>query len=232
MKRIRRQTQKEIFEKLDETEFTQYNFDVNFMDEGDTIIEVFFKPNPNYYFKINEGKSYNNRFITKSLPGEFFLKEETNEFNGFESAMSFIKTWSRRILEDLREENPLIDSAFQEIEKIRQEFEKSLSDLNISSDEFFDEDEMSSMQKKLEKLYEEFDKLKEKNKITEKELEKVKEELISINSSIESLPKVTWYRAAGNRVLNIFDRLSKSKEVQKALVNTTKALITGETTPD
>ena len=227
MKRIRKQTEALIFETLDKTYFTKYSFNVKFYDEGETLFRIDFMPDDYYFFQLKMGKDRydDSTFKITLTPGKHFSEETTISNRNFDDCIGYIETWVKRILEDVRGNNPIYNETMSQIDKMRRDFDKEIKKLKLKENEFFSAEEISGMQEKLEKLTEQFEELRVKNEMTEDELEKVKKELSDIKNDVAMFPKKVWYSTAGNKILNIFGGLAKSKTVQKALVDTATTIL-------
>jgi predicted nuclease with TOPRIM domain len=90
-------------------------------------------------------------------------------------------------------------------------------------DEPFDNPERDRWREKIDEVLRQLEdnseKLKEESGTRQSEITDLRRELDELKATIERLPRATWMRAAGNRMLVFFDRFSRS-EAGKALAET------------
>jgi predicted RNase H-like nuclease (RuvC/YqgF family) len=90
----------------------------------------------------------------------------------------------------------------------------------------FDTDESNEWRKRLDGIVERMEKLEGENKIHKGKLQELKREIEELKGKLRVLPKRTWVRAAGNKILDFIE--SAAKEGMKTLAEVTvKGFLTG-----
>ncbi|MGO2276701.1 hypothetical protein, partial [Pseudoalteromonas nigrifaciens] len=89
----------------------------------------------------------------------------------------------------------------------------------------FNSEEIDRINKKFDELLSNFELLKTENKITQDELNKVKDELSSFKSTAKVLPKGLWARITNNKLVDIAVKFAKTKEGKDFIISQIKRLV-------
>lgn len=224
MKKLRDKTIGQIVAILDKSVFTIHAFEANFNTAENDTVRIVFRDKPDFNFVIREQGSYASKsWVTKELPGSIFLDEEQYEFSDFASCRARISNWLDRLLEELIRHESDIPHVFAEMRKNLSSYIEQLTE----PDTPFSAKESSEWNIRLDSLVEQFEKLKEEKKIQEGELANLKKEVQQLKELVTSVPKRTWLRSAGNKVVDILERLSNTKAAQALAEGVAKYLLVG-----
>jgi len=201
---------------LDNTQFSRHMFEVK-IQAGDELISVTYLAEPHYSFIVTNGvdpKNVRNKFRCVQTPGSWSLESEESFMEQFTHFPGQLSGWCARIYEDYKAVNPLCD----EIDKMREEFNRSFSEHSKDSGVHFSEDEkeklltsINLLAAKIEKLYEEKDETRGLVNVLKAEVNKLKDNL-------RVLDKRTWRLDTVNK---IFDLFAKAKIAKKKFLELT-----------
>ncbi len=222
MKRLRQATIKQIVSLLDNSLFTRHAFEYHFNNDNGDIINIIYKDKPDYFFKIRQNKPGNN-FIVTECPGITFTDAETISMPQFSQTQGRIIGWLQRIVEDLAIHT---HSEHANFDALRKSINKTADELD-EPEKPFSESEAKEWEDKLDKLIEKFERLKDENQIQQAELNTLRREVDNLKSQVNSVPKKVWVKAAGNKIINVFEKIANSKAGQKAIETTVKILLGG-----
>lgn len=221
MARIREVVIKEIFDELDRTLFTRHGFESSFNRKDGVVVHIVLKERPDFKFIVKETYS-GGEWNTTESPGENFIDPESYRIRAFSDCKQRIRYWVQRIIEEFTVSENIASTIF---ENWRQDLNKTSEGLP-NPDIPFDDSESQAWRKKLDKLVGQFEKLRKTDKIQQTELDVLRKEVEMLKESITSIPKKTWIRAAGNKILNILEKLS-TKAGEAITEGVIKALLGG-----
>ena len=223
MKELRPITKQRIYSILEETYFTKNNYDVSFPRDKakEMSVKITFIPDPSCYYVIASSSSYGSQFMTRESPGTHLRGENSYQHNDFESCLKGITQWAARILDDYRQGSPV----FNELDELRKSFEDEIDSHVRDESVHFSPVEKANIETKMDELLCNFEKLKKKNEITERELETIKTDLETLKADLENFPKKTWYRTAVSRIFKIFSKFTTSKEGRELVATAVKGFL-------
>ena len=220
MKILRESTIKLILAKLDMSIFTRHAFDCKFnADEGVTV-SIKYIDEPMYAFIITQDE-WGSHWNVSECPGFMFTDEETARVNNFEDATDKIEAWIQRIIEDFS-----ISGATNHIDfsKMRESLDRTADSLT-EPHKPFSFDESHDWKNKLDKLVEKFEKLEQDNEIQQEELTKLRSEVAILKDNVHSTPKKIWVKSAGNKIIQILERVANTESGKLLLEKTIKLLL-------
>ena len=205
---------KEFMGIIEESYFTSYSFKLEDSNDLNICIKILFKDDNKYYFSIaSEERFY---FITQS-PGKFMEVEKYTTDN-FNSCFDYLKIWLEFLEEELRSINPLV----RDVEELRREFNERLEEHIKDKYVHFEANEIESLREMLANLEQKFE---TELKISKEQLEQVKSELEKLKQDLDIFAKKTWWRTAGNRIINMTSQFISSKEGHQLLADSIKKLL-------
>jgi len=227
---------------INTSNFSAKDFIVNDYSSGKTLINIQFKYNEKFDFEITEeeeieivtekspfasslrGSSERKNKSTVNYvvfsPGEY-KKTDKIELYDIGRATDSIRDWCNCIYSEIshqKEDDGLFDD-------LREQIEEQLKSNVEDENEPFNSEEIGRINKKFDELFANFEELKKENKITQDELNKVKDELSGFKSSAKVLPKGLWARITNNKLVDIAVTFSKSKEGKAIIISQIKKLI-------
>ena len=220
MKSLRDITIREILAILDKSLFTRHAFESTFNSDKDGTVMISFSDHEQYVFRIKESDWGSNWEVTE-CPGFTFTDEETTKVDSFEDAMERIEGWLQRIVEDLAITGQSPHTDFSSLRESLNQTAESLHEPLTP----FSADESSEWKKKLDDLVKKFEKLQEENEIQFAEVNALRKEVASLKEGIETVPKKIWVKSAGNKILNILEKVADSKAGQLLLDKAFKYLL-------
>ncbi len=203
-KQLRTKAAEEILRMLDGTIFTRHAFDCEFNVEDGALVSICFRDQRDFRFEIHQPSDWlgHRGWKTVESPGESFLSDEYDNIDSYEDCQERLEEWGRRLLEELAANR---DHGAEIFEGLRQRLDRNLEEL--SDPELpFEGDEAESWRSRITTFVEQLDDLKEKLELNELEVQKLGSEMEKLKDNIESVPKKSWVRAAGSRVLTLFER--------------------------
>lgn len=209
---LRRATIDKILLALDKTIFTRHLFNYSFNHDDGTLVRIIYSENNNFQFvasydldEMGENKIWN----TQEAPGTDFINLEYFFYDNLDALLMGISNWVNRILE----EEDLGTHVLEHIERIR---EKIIEDANNIPDpeKPFEGKEAQEYKNKLDILYEEIENMNDQHKLTWTELEKIRKGIDSLKQQIEGMPRKTWLKAAGNKILDTVASISGKVTVE------------------
>lgn len=223
LKCIREGAQKTIFDQLSTTFLSPQNFEASFNDESGTIVDIVFRDRESYRFRVLQPTSpinQNGNWITRECPGQFFTDEEEFRLGDFNTAQGRIQHWVNRILEDI---TISATSGKPWIDRLRANLEQSIDDLD-NPEAPFSVEEAEEWEVRFAELIARMDELQEENKIHKEDLNRLKKHLKELRGKATTMPKRTWVRAVGNRIIDVF--LNTAESALKAIAEgTVKGLL-------
>lgn len=212
---------KDFINDLDRTLFTRHGFTYTFNRQDGYIVHIVFKENPNFKFLIKD-RNYSKEWVTEESPGVNFMDGESYRFTEFEKAKQRVRFWVQRIIEEIT-----IDE--KKAKTMLESWRRDLSELsdNMSEPEKpFNENETQQWVERLDDLIIKFENLNENDRLQKKELDSLKKEVEVLKQNLTKLPKATWMRAAGNKIINVLENVT-TKAGEAIAEGVVKGLIGG-----
>ena len=219
MRKLREPAIKQFYAYLDQSLFTRHSFECSFNNQNGETVKIIFKENPEYRFIIKETNNGNTWVVTE-CPGIVFTDEEENSFPQFSHVQGRVSAWTQRILEDymIRKEE---EDQFAPMRKSLEDAAEKLENPETP----FNNLEAKDWQERLESLIKQFEKLKEEKKVQQAELNLLKHEVGLLKDQIGVVPKKLWVKSAGNKIINIFEKVANSKAGALVIEHVVKALL-------
>jgi len=203
--------------------FTSYSFKFDDSNENDTYMKIVFKDDNKYYFEIlNKHKDsrrtgISNVYLVIQSPGKF-MEVDQHTINDFDRCFDYLKNWLKFLEQELRSIHPLVG----DIEELRREFNERLEEHIKDKSVHFDANEIESLREMLANLEQKFE---TELKISKEQLEQVKSELEKLKQDLDVFSKKTWWRTAGNKIINMTSQFISSKEGHQLLADSIKKLL-------
>ncbi|WP_304511613.1 hypothetical protein [Desulfobacula sp.] len=156
------------------------------------------------------------RWNTVECPGLYFTEQEKYDFTEYNQCKSRIQSWVTRIIEDLTISEGYSDHDI--LAKLRETLEKNVDSLP-EPNKPFTKGEAKDWGDKLDNILSEIEKLKDQNKIQQRDINILKTGFDNLKNQSQRLPKKTWIKAAGHKVLNLLGTVSET--AIKALADAT-----------
>lgn len=222
MNLLRETTIREIMDTLDRSIFTKHGFSAKFNNaKTNDVVRIIFNDNSMFQFIINEFPR--DTWTVTEAPSEKFATGESTTYENFDVCLVRMRYWLSSIVEELSLSKDTPPETFQ---RMRDNLYKKSEEL-IDPDKPFDPIEAEMWKVQLDELVAQFEHLQKENEIQQEELNSLKKDVATLKNTIDSLPKRTWVRAAGNTILRTFEKLSNSKLAETLLETTIKGLLTG-----
>lgn len=191
--------------------FTHHSYELAFNNEDGTIVEATFRDDTSFTFHLLQPKSEKNqstKWKTVESPGRHFAAPENYEHAEFHQAYSAIYNWADRVFEEvtLRAKAHLDKSA---IEELRQNIANT-ADRLPEPDLPFTAEELTTWSARFDKLVSKLHELERSNEIQQGRVEQLSRELAELKRQGSAVPKRTWLKTAGNKVLDLLESTSKS----------------------
>ena len=218
---IRDSVIKDFINDLDRTLFTRHGFTYTFNTPDGDIVNIVFKENPNFKFLIKD-RNYSNDWVTEESPGVNFMDGESYRFTDFEKAKQRIRFWVQRIIEEITVDEKKAKTVLESWRSNLSTFSDNMSD----PEKPFSENESQQWVERLDDLITKFESLNENDRLQKKELDSLKKEVEALKQNLSKLPKSTWMRAAGNKIINVLESVT-TKAGEAIAEGAVKGLIGG-----
>ncbi|MUK45873.1 hypothetical protein GNP79_19245 [Aliivibrio fischeri] len=226
MSKLRSTTKQSISNTLENSYFTENNFEVKYHEGKSEFLEVEFIPQPEFKFKAGKNTGYNKRsqWITSEAPGIHLSEAESFDINNFDSIIEHIGSWADRILEDYRIGKKESIGEFDDFER---QVEAKVEETNSNKSETFSAEEAHDLKRMLDSLYEKFELLSEENKKLKEQLSSIKVEIENIKGDVDYFPKNAWYRVSGSKIVKMMKKVASTPEGRKLIAETAKKYLIG-----
>lgn len=210
----------EIYSMLENNDLGLNNFDVRFPSSGKIIVEIFFKPQNEYQFKVMDVGGNPHRVSTEEIPGDF-LKSEVKGGLSFSDIPGQVLTWADNVSAEIKALGKREDKFDDLAAQVNAFINEHVSD----PESRFSQQEIAEIRTRLDELEKRFERLQQENQITENELIKLKGQVVKASEEVPILPKGIWYKLSLNRMFGTLKEIAKSKEGRELLKEAVKKLI-------
>lgn len=230
--------------EFDSTRFSSKDFTYSYPTNGKVFVVIQFKYDDSYIFRISEEEEYEivtqkdayslamggaserkNKSIVNYVtysPGEYKSTDKVEVYD-VGGSLDHIGKWCRYIYDEITHKNE--DESF--FDNLRHEMEERFKSTIENEAESFSDDEINKINTKFGDLLARFESLKEESKITQEELNRIRDELEGIKSSAKAMPKGLWARITNNKLVDIAMSFAKSKEGREFIISEIKKLVSG-----
>lgn len=224
---LRQTTIAEILAGLDTTLFTKRGFHCEFNKPDGTLVRIVFKERPSFRIEIRQPGYKKDEFslslqewTTLECPGHSFSSEELYTWETYHECQSRISQWSTRLLDEI-----LVHGSQQDdvLEVLRRNLEENADALPEPETPFQGEEALKWKQK-LDEVIEHLSQLSAENESRQAEIGELQLELGKLKEQIDAVPKKTWLRAVGNRILTLAEG-GASAAIKSLAEGAVKALI-------
>lgn len=215
MSNLRAVTKQRFIEALENSYFAAANYTVTYPDDDEVEIDIEFIPRPDFQFRVS---SSGGRFRTTESPGEHLVIGDSNVRDDISECIYAVTEWARRIEEEYRITNPVVDDFEAFRESIASRLKEHVADEHVH----FTATEAEDLRAKLDELKDKLTSLSEKSEGFEHRLATAIAELESLKPDLEKMPRGIWYRKASGKALNAMKGLIASKEVREFALEAAK----------
>lgn len=223
MRTLRTGATQQILQQLDHGFLSRHSFDATFNQSNGEIVRLTFRDHPEFALTILQPNSVNNnttQWKTTECPGRYFTSSDEYDHRDFSTALSTVYAWVDRIIQDLVSVDK---NKAGYIEQLRKNLEDTANALPDPS-EPFTEHELAEWSDKFDTLLQRLKNLEAENKLQRGQVDSLQRQLDELKKQGTRIPKKTWLKAAGHKVLDLLD--TASKEVIKAVAEgAVKALL-------
>jgi hypothetical protein len=205
MLELNKETLQAIRRELGKLFLSAHSFDLTANGENGEILKVVFRDNPNFRFLVIQ-PSDQGPWKTVECPGVTYLSAETYEVPTWEHCRSRIQWWVDRILKELTVTSGNPKSELDTLRKNLEQYANSIGD----PDTPFSNEESEEWKARLDGIVERLEKLESQDKIQSTRLQEFKKEIDALKERANVLPKRTWIKAAGYKILDYVDTAVKA----------------------
>lgn len=233
MPQINQASIEKIYSMLYMKPFKPSDFDVVFPEKDEVYVKVTFRPEPQFIFKISEGRHRSDDLIgtitalsAKLMPSTFevpgdFKTSNYRSHESFDDCISRISIWCSNIHAELKARVPVMN----EFDELKKKLEEHINFHFENAEKRFSTAEIDDLSNKLNELYDKFAELQEQYALTEEELKEVKSELNELKSLAKDYSKGMWSKVAKSRVVSVITKIVTSKESRGLLVEGIKKFL-------
>lgn len=211
---------------LSKSRFTPEDFELELPKSGRILLKVTFLYKPEYMLALfedekEESVTIEQRFLMSSrtervkqvtysirtVPGRFKL-ESTMPIGEPGDVLPEIPKWCENIRADLYALAPSSDP----LEQIRAKLKQNLDELVKDPGGYFSEEELATVDRRFDQLYEDIASLREQYSLTKQQLAELQREIEEFKKSARAYPKGLWAKITSNRLVKATGRIVNSPE--------------------
>lgn len=216
----------DIREALGRSHFTPEDFELELPKSGRLLVKITFIHKPEYFLAVFEDEKQEQitieqkylmssrterirqiAYSVKTVPGRFKIESNT-EISDPGNVLDEVPKWCENIRADLYALTPTQDP----LEKLRQQLKANLDELVKDPNAYFNEDELSVVDKRFDKLYEDIAQLREQYSLTKQQLAELQKEIEEFKNSARVYPKGIWARITSNKLVKATGQIINSPE--------------------
>jgi hypothetical protein len=209
-----------IWSALERSPFTIADFNVEFGDgrSNGYLVQITFRHQPAFSFIGKE--NYKTEVFTTEAPGEY-KKIEQMALASLSDIPERITVWTRNLRDELRVTIPV----YSELDDLRDLIERHVRETVDKPDVPFSNEEADELRSKLDDLANRFREMQEKSEITEQELNRLNQELVSIKANLTAYPKGIWYKTATNKIWAVVSKIGTSQESRQVIAKAAQKML-------
>jgi hypothetical protein len=190
---------------------TVHSFETAFNGDDGTLVSLRFKDRSEFAFTLFHPRTEVNASASwKSVesPGRHFVATETYEHRDFDQALGSVYSWVDRVGEELvlgakaHADTSMVDELRRNVE--------ATADSLPDPDKPFSLEELEDWHAQFKRLMSRLSELERENEIQSGRVEQLGRELEQLKKQGTTMPKRTWLKTAGNKVLDLLDSTSKT----------------------
>ena len=221
---LRAATKQSVFNLLDESYFGASNFTLEFGNGSPMWIKIFFIPNKNFYFYVEQASLGTIFYSAKAAPGVKLLRPDTYMCQTFDGCIAKVPEWICRVKEEVIDSNPLN----RELQEVRKQLEEKIDFLGERQEDFFSKVEANQLTERLNEFSSRLESLAKTNTELQEVVDGLKARIDELVVATEEVNKGTWFRMAGSRLLSTAKAIIGSKQGREfALEAAKKVLLEG-----
>ncbi len=202
-----------IEDRLDNSIFTKHAFDRHFNSGGGIIVNIEFKDNSSFHFKIEEMDERDRWLVTKR-PGVYLDAESKNVQSDFSRCISDLNNWVACLEKEITYQDP---NDWSEVARIRLLIEEQVSGIE-NPDEPFGDEEAAEWRQKIDQVIDSVESLEEDKRELRQEVNRLKKDLSDLNDQIDTMPRKTWLRSVLGSAANFAEKVVLHKSLGKTLM--------------
>jgi hypothetical protein len=211
MEPLRRGAIEELKRNLNRGFLSSHSFLLECNLQDGTAVKLTYADRPEFSFKLLHPQSQANstgNWRTQESPGRHFLALETYDHPRFDQAWGAVYGWVDRLVEEI-----VLEAKASSGSTLLDELRRNVSDTADSlpePDKPFTEEELEDWSQQLMRLLARMQELEQANEIQRGRVDQLTRELEQLKKQGTTVPKRTWLKTAGNKVLDLLDTTSKS----------------------
>jgi len=202
-----------IEKRLDNSIFTKHAFERQFNSGNGVIVNIEFKDNPSFRFKVEKMED-GDRWQVTECPGVYLDSDRQNVQTDFSRCISTLNSWVNRLEEEVTYQDP---NDWSEVARIRSFIEEKVSNIE-NPDEPFRDEEAEEWRQKVDQVIDSVENLEEDKRELRQEVNRLKKDLKELNEQIDSMPRKTWMRSVLGSAANFAEKAILHKSLGNTLV--------------
>jgi hypothetical protein len=211
MEPLRKGAVEEIRLNLNRGFLTSHLFDIISNVEDGTLLDITFLDRSTFKFRLLHPETAVNlhmQWKTVESPGRYLLSGETYDHQQLAQAISAAYAWADRISQEL-----VLEAAEHRDNSLLEELRHKLNEMadNLTNPEMpFSEDEVDDWSGRFEAVLQRLSELERENETQKWKVENLARELHSLKSEGTKVPRRTWVKTVGNKILDVLSTASKA----------------------
>ena len=190
---------------------THHSFSLGCNSPDGRLVTIKFRDNEEFNFTLLHPQSEANEsptWKTIESPGRYFISTDTYDHREFDQAFNSIYGWADRVSEEVvLGAKAHADKSL--IEQLRFNIEQTADNLP-EPDKPFTSEELDDWSDRFSRLLVRLSELEKANEIQNGRVAQLERELVAFKARGETIPKRTWLKTAGNKVIDLLDTTSKA----------------------
>lgn len=228
-----------INQKLDNSNFTKHDFDIDLPDSGKLLARIVFRYNNNWHISYYEEEVTNTYEVAQKLFGTTETRKSKNlvnwirvspgkvkneavyDISNADAFLDAIPNWC----DDIRTELSATTERPDPVAELRQQLQEKLDSLIDDPEAQFTQEELDVVDKRFDKLLSEIEELREKYAFSETKISELQKAFDEFKSTARTYPKGMWARLTANKLVKSTGSIVNSPEGRKFIFEGLKKAI-------
>jgi len=206
MVKLNKSAMAQIQQYLDQGFFSRHSFQIAFNSDNGELVRVQLADYPNCFYAVLQPNSTQSGWRSLESPGRHFTTAEEYPHPTYEHAAGYISSWVSRLLKEVVMEESLTNG---DLHQLREDLARNAENL-ADPNQPFTADEAKEWEAKFDAMADRLRELEQKNELHQGHLHKLLNELEQLKKVSTSVPKKTWVKTAGNKILDYMETAAKS----------------------
>lgn len=230
---------RQIQDALGDSKFTENDFSIELPASGKVLLKITFLYRPEYHFTVHEEQRRESVtikeqflmssrveqtqqliYVVRSVPGQYKI-DTAKDIGNLGGVLEEIKEWCENVRADLYAIAPKHDP----LKQWRDQLESNLDEMVKDPDNYFSEEELVIVDRRLDKVYADIANLREEHALTQKQLAELQAEINEFKNSARAYPKGIWAKVTGNKLVKATGKMFNTPEGRAFIFQQAKRML-------